>query len=326
MRTYQHSGVVPALGAMQALAIGSAAAVVLGIAYSFSFYYIPYVYLNFLLAIAFGAGVGWTTGWAAGEGKIRNTPVTVALAVVATVVGIWAEWGSALYAMAPASELGAYWQEFGLATFTPWAIVGLMQELFVNGSWGLTAGQMVNGWTLFALWIIEAGVVIGLAATTAYSQIAKKPFCEACNEWIASESPHFYMGNGYEKAWTDMKHGDFDALADTEQATGSEPTYVKVTLHVCETCTASNYLSVTRCENKIDGKGNQHLVETDLARNLAVDDTQVELIRAAHLIAPVAGMPPLGPPAVEPGTAELDALRAAAPTAAGSGTNWTLQS
>src|SRR5262245_50978108 len=237
MRTYQHSGIVPALGAMQALAIGSAAAVVLGIAYSFSFYYIPYVYLNLLLAVVFGAGVAWTTGWAAGEGKIRNTAVTVALAVVATLVGIWAEWGVAPYAMAPASELGAYWKEFGLATFTPWAILGLMEELFVNGSWGLAAGQMVNGWTLFALWFVEAGVVIGLAATTAYSQIADKPYCEACDTWIASETPHLYAGNGYEKAWSDVKHGDFDALADTEQATGSEPTYIKVTLHVCDSCT-----------------------------------------------------------------------------------------
>jgi hypothetical protein len=334
MRTYQHSGVVPALGAIQTLAIGSAAAVALGITYSFSFYYIPYVYLNFLLAMVFGAGVGYVVGWSAHEGKIRNSAVTVALGVAAALVGIYAEWGSTLYAMAPVSELGAFWKEYGLGTFLPHAIVGLMIQLFQEGSWGLQAGQMVTGWTLVVLWLIEGGLIIGLAATTAYSQIADKPFCEGCNEWISGESPHFYVGDGSEPVWTEVKHGNFDPLADTEQATGSEPTYVRIKLHVCETCTESNYLTITRCENTVDNKGNPKLEEKDLVTNLAVDDTQVELIRTAHLIAPVAGMPPLGPPVAEPGTAELAALRASQvaatlPTPPGTkapGTNWTLQS
>ena len=50
MRTYQHSGIVPPTGALLALAAGCAVAPFLGVAYSFSFYYIPFVYLNFLLA------------------------------------------------------------------------------------------------------------------------------------------------------------------------------------------------------------------------------------------------------------------------------------
>jgi hypothetical protein len=50
MRTYQHSGIVPPTGALLTLAAGCAVAPVLGVAYSFSFYYIPFVYLNFALA------------------------------------------------------------------------------------------------------------------------------------------------------------------------------------------------------------------------------------------------------------------------------------
>ncbi len=334
MRTYQHSGVVPALGAIQSLAIGSAAAVVLGIVYVFSFYYIPYVYLNFVLAMGFGAGAGYVVGWSAHEGRIRNTAVTVALAVAASLVGIYAEWGATLYAMAPVSEIGAYWNEHGLGTFLPQSIVAMMIHLFHEGSWGLQAGQMVTGWMLVSLWLVEGGLVIGLAATTAYAQIADKPFCEGCEEWISGETPHYYVGDGSEPVWTEVKHGNFDPLADTEQATGSEPTYVRIKLHVCETCTASNYLTITRCEHTVDQKGNPRLEEKDLVTNLAVDDTQVELIRTAHLIAPVAGMPPLGPPVAEPGAAELDALRAAQgaatlpnpPGTKAPGTNWTLQS
>lgn len=339
MRTYQHSGVVPALGALQALAIGSAAAVVLGIVYSFTFYYIPYVYLNFLLAMCFGAGTGWVVGWSAHEGKVRNTAVVVTLAVVASLVGVYAEWGSALYAMAPATELAAYWNEFGLSAFLPHAIVGLMIHLFQEGSWGLNAGQMVTGWPLVTLWLVEAALIVGLAGSTAYSQIANKPFCEACDEWITGESPHYYLGDGSEPVWSEVQNGNFDPLADTAQATGSEPTYMQIKLHACETCTESNYLTITRCENTVDNKGNPKLIEKDLVTNLAVDDTQIELIRTAHLIAPIPGVP-LGPPAIEPGSAELAARGGGLASAASAGgqsvaasgggkapgSNWTLQS
>jgi hypothetical protein len=324
MRTYQHSGTVPVLGAIQALAIGSAAAVVLGIVYTFSFYYIPYVYLNFLLAMGFGAGVGWSVGWAAREGRIRNTSVTVALAVAASLVGIYAEWGATLYALVPAAEIAGYWKEYGLSSFLPQSIVGLMVQLFQEGSWGLTQGALVKGWTLLALWLVEAALIVGLAGAAAFKQIADKPFCEACNEWITGETPHFYQGSGSEPVWTEVQNGNFDPLADTEQATGSEPTFVRIKLHVCDTCTQSNYLTITRCENTVDNKGNPKLEEQDIITNLAVDETQVELIRTAHLIAPIAGIPPLGPPMAEStgGTPGL-----AAPAGASApGTNWTMQS
>ena len=334
MRTYRHSGIVPPLGAIQALAIGAAAAVVLGIVYSFSFYYIPYVYLNFLLAIGFGVGVGGAVGWAAREGKIRNTGVTVSVAVLATLAGIYAEWGSTIYAMAPLTEIGNVWKEVGLASFLPHNIIGLMLQLFEEGSWGLTAGQMVNGWTLFGLWWIEAGVIIGFAGTTAYAQIAKRPFCEPCGEWITGESPHLYTGDGSEQVWLQIQHGEFDALADTSQATGGEPTYVRLTLHACETCSESNYLTITTCQNTTDAKGNPKLIASDLVTNLAVISTHVDLIRAAHLIAPPAGMlpMPLDAPAIDALTGAANPSAAgtspipAGPVAAGSAPSWAQQS
>src|SRR5688572_27394875 len=161
MRTYQHSGIVPPLGAFKALGLGSATAVVLGMIYAFTFYYIPFVYLNFLLAMGFGCGVGWVVGWAAREGNIRNTPVTVGLAVAASLVGIYAEWGSTLYAICPPELLPELWDEAGLQTFLPHEIGGLMLDLFADGSWGLSEGVMVKGWVLVALWFTEAAAIVG---------------------------------------------------------------------------------------------------------------------------------------------------------------------
>jgi hypothetical protein len=185
---------------------------------------------------------------------------------------------------------------------------------------------MVKGWPLLAMWLIEAGVIVGLAGATAFAQIAKKPFCEACDEWITGETPHFYVGDGSEPVWTEVQHGNFDPLADTEQATGSERTFVRIKLHVCDTCTQSNYLTITRCENTVDNKGNPKLEEKDIITNLAVDDTEVELIRTANLIAPIAGMPPLGPPVAEPGADALAAVPAGTNADKVPSANWTIQS
>src|SRR5262245_13472650 len=136
MRTYQHSGVVPASGALVSLATGTVAGLLLGVTYAFTFYYIPYVYLNFLLVAGFGAGVGWVVGCASRYGKIRNVAAVGGIATAAALAGIYAEWGTTIYAMADAADLPQLWSNAGLAPFLPTSILALMADLFVNGSWG----------------------------------------------------------------------------------------------------------------------------------------------------------------------------------------------
>jgi hypothetical protein len=286
MRTYQHSGIVPIFGAIQALAIGCAAAVGLGIVYAFTFYYIPYVYLNFALAVGFGYSLGWVVGWAAREGNIRNTSATVAIAVVAALVGLYVEWGTCAYAMCPIGELASMWNDVGLLTYLPHNVLALMSELYENGSWGLTENQSVTGLVLVALWVIEAGTIVFIALAVGLSQVADRPFCEACQRWITGEAPHLYVGDGNEPVWTEVQNGNFDTLADTPRATGNEPNYVRVNLHSCDSCELSNYLSITRCQTTTDNQGNPRTVESQLVTNLVIDSTQIEILRAANTIAP----------------------------------------
>jgi hypothetical protein len=289
MRVYQHSGAVPPTGAIMALAAGSLASAVFGIAYSFSFYYIPYVYLNFILAAAFGGGTGWVVGVCAKEGKIRNVAAVGTLALIAVLAGIYAEWGSTVYAMFPAAEISRLWAKVGISTFHPLAIVRLMQGLFAEGSWGMTANNNVTGWPLVGLWVFEAGLVICTCIATAVAQIAEHPFCEACQRWVSGHTPHFYAGDGSESVWTDVQHGTFEPLALTPRAEGSEPTYVRLTLKSCDGCSDSNFVTITACQNTVDSKGNPKHVETNLVSNLILQPTQVEIIEAANILAPAPG-------------------------------------
>ena len=293
MRTYQHSGIVPPTGALLALAAGCAVAPLLGVAYSFSFYYIPFVYLNFALACGFGVGIGWIVGYLARAGKIRNVAAVSAIAFVATVVGIYAEWGSTVFAMTPAPELQGLWADAGLLPFLPKNIVAIMQHLFAEGSWGLSGNSTVHGWPLVCLWIIEAGLILVSAMVAASNHIAKVPFCESCQDWIDGQSPHLYVGDGSEPVWNEVQQGAFETLALTPRAGGFEPTYMRLTLNVCETCSDSNYLTITTCKNTTDDKGNPKLEEQDVVSHLILQPAHVDIVQAASLIAPEVGSLPL---------------------------------
>jgi hypothetical protein len=300
MRTYQHSGIVPVSSAVAALSAGCLAAPILGVLYSFTFYYIPFVYLNFVLACAFGGGVGWVVGYLARAGKIRNTNAVAGLAFVATLVGIYAEWGSTLYALTPASELPGLWAAAGLWTFYPTNIAMVMTNLFAEGSWGLSGNTTIHGWPLVVLWVVEAGLIFSMSIAAATQQIARRPFCETCQKWIDSQTPYLYAGDGSESVWNDVQQGQFESLALTARADGTEAAYMRLTLSVCESCSESNYLSVTACQNTTDSKGHPKLEERDLVTHLILQPTQVDIVQAANLIAPEVG----GTPLVLPGATD----------------------
>jgi len=315
MQVYRHSGATPLIGAVKALLAGSLAAIGLGVVYCFSFYYVPYVYLNFVMAVCVGAGAGYVVGQTAIHGKIRNVNAVGGIALLAALAGIYAEWGTTIYALYPAAELPQFFAKAGLKPFLPQNIVVLMAELFARGSWGLAANAMVTGWPLVALWLVEAGLILAAAVGAATLRIADRPFCERCQEWVGGLTPHVYVGDGTEPVWTEVQRGIFESLALTPRADGTEPTYVKLTLRVCDGCSESNYLTITTCRKYVDGHGHQQLQQRDLIKNLILTSTQVEIVQAANIIAPSALEVPL---ALSPSAGNWtmqDSTRATAPIA-----------
>jgi hypothetical protein len=310
MQVYQHSGAVPPAGAVKALIAASLAAIALGIVYCFTFYYVPYVYLNFVMAVAVGAGTGYVVGQAAIHGQIRNERAVAAIAFLAALAGVYAEWGATIYALYPTVELPQLWAKAGLKPFMPQSILVLMLQLFAKGSWGLAQNTTVHGWPLVALWLMEAGMIVVTAVGIATNRIADRPFCEHCQQWIGSLSPHSYVGDGTEPVWTEVQQGAFENLALTPRAFGNERTYVRLLLRVCDGCSDSNYLTITACHKTIDSKGQPRLEERKVMTNLRLTATQVEIVQAANMIAPKAGETPLSLPAPSENWTLQDATRA----------------
>jgi len=71
---YRHSGRAPLVGAVTAALAGIACACLLAVVYSFAIVWIPFVYLNVLLTLAFGGITGFAVAWFGQRMKIRRRP------------------------------------------------------------------------------------------------------------------------------------------------------------------------------------------------------------------------------------------------------------
>src|SRR5262245_17475610 len=89
---YKHSGKIPIHSVLLGLSAGLVASAILAIAYAYADLYIPIVYLNILLCLGFGAGVSIVTAMAMHRGKLRNTPVAIALVMSLTLFAYYLCW------------------------------------------------------------------------------------------------------------------------------------------------------------------------------------------------------------------------------------------
>lgn len=172
-----------------------------GAIYTYGITYIPLVYINFLLTAGYGLALGLAVGSAAKAGKLRNNFVLTSLVFIFGLLGIYVAWG-----VAPLARVGT---EVGLNGFHPLLMLGYMQLLYENGSWGMGDGEPVKGVFLAAIWLLEAAVILGVAVTTARRMTVKLPFCDQCDQWTTVEEGvvHF-AARCKDPAWDRVLMGD----------------------------------------------------------------------------------------------------------------------
>ena len=105
MQTYSHSGAVPIGGAIATMFVATAMAIVGGILYAYAFHWIPFVYINFLITLAYGIAIGAAVSIMAKRGKIRNNLFLQVAAVVAALIGLYFYWAAYLWALLGVTRL-----------------------------------------------------------------------------------------------------------------------------------------------------------------------------------------------------------------------------
>jgi hypothetical protein len=277
MQIYKHSGAAPALGVLTALAAGLAAAIPLAFIYAYAFWYIPIIYLNVLLTLAFGAIIGGVVAKTAEWGRVRNNVLVVIIALLAGLFGLYVYWGAYFWALVGFAQIG----QVGLRAFHPLGLLDLGLHLFEKGSWGLgNNNDQVTGWFLVAIWIAEACVVLGLAVVVSLLN-SDRPFCERCQAWTDAERGVARLAStGNEPAWQKVLGGELPALAEFPPSPPGAMQYVRLDLARCPRCTESRFLSIAAVSVSVDKKGKTSETTRSLATNAVITPAQCAVVEA----------------------------------------------
>jgi len=272
MQTYSHSGAVPIGGAITTLLASLATAVIGGFIYAYAFCWIPFVYINFLITLAYGIAIGVTVSLMAKRGHVRNNTFLWLSAVVAGFVGLYFYWAAYLWALAGIGQVG-------LLALWPPTLVEFGEQLFQKGSWGIK-GDNISGWILVAFWIAEAGLVLWMATAIALTD-AHRPYCESCNTWTDVEQGVAKLAaTGDEPAWQPLLAGDLPSLAAFPPAESGAKQFVRLDVARCPRCAQSRFLTIHSVQITVDKKDNETTKEKPLVINAILTPSQFAVVEA----------------------------------------------
>lgn len=259
---YEESGKVPPAGPVIALLLGILTAVALSFVYAYAINFIPFIYLNFLLTGFFGVAVGAVVGIGGSLGKIRNKKVVLALAVVVALVACYAAWVVTVYVW-----LGS--EEF---IFNPSDLLTIIQLAAQEGVWSLK-GSTPTGAALYAVWGIEAAVIVGASFFGAIGAHSEEPFCEHCNKWtkVVELTERLEHPEDFEAFVRGLESKNFSVLTKLRNTKSSEPVKMKVDLLDCSSCSKVHYLRITLIVRGFDDDGKEETKETVIINNLFLD-------------------------------------------------------
>jgi len=174
---YRHSGKFGVQGPAAALGIAIILGLVAGLAYAYFIAWVPFIYINVLVTGAYGALFGFATCYLLYHAKVRNKTITLFTSLAAGLVACYGAWSGYVHVVLENPPWIA----------TPPIIAYVMETLYQQGSWGMSSGSPVTGVPLAVVWLVEAGIIVGISIYIPYVKIANTPFCEKNLCWLDKE-------------------------------------------------------------------------------------------------------------------------------------------
>lgn len=194
MYLYQHSGKL-GLGPILLPAAGIPLLLILALIYAYINVYNPiggYITLLIILGYAFVCGLVIAT--LLKLGKVRNSRFCFVSAVVGGLLSLYFAWVFFLYVLAHRFDL----MEVGVLQllFNPFAVLSVMNEINKTG-WFSIKGATPSGIFLWILWLIEAGIILGVVTLAGSAAVDDEMFCEKCDRWCeVAETKHLKIPPG----------------------------------------------------------------------------------------------------------------------------------
>ena len=266
---YKESGAVGLIGIVLISVVGLVLSGILGIIYGFAILFIPFIYLNFFITLAYGGAIGYSLGKIGYFTKIRNYTVIVIFGVLFGFVAEYFGWVFWIQAF----------RDSGAPDFSIFEVFEDMGRIANRGAWSIF-GITPTGIALYIIWIIEAIMIIGAAVVFAITGFGSKPFCERCNSWTDEINLKSTL-NGTSnpiKLVTELENKNFDSLI---QLASKESVFrqTRVTLSTCKKCNNEYYLTLNDVKVTINDKGKAEESEDTIVENLIINKQEFEEIK-----------------------------------------------
>jgi len=274
---YRHSGKVSPGGLLIAVFGGSAAALVLGTVYAYVDLYNPIAgWITFLVTGGTGLAMGVLIKKLIKSGKIRNVPLALLLAIYLSGLMLVTAWEAWLFAF---MERTGNHVDF-LMLLNPRVIVAILEFLFDHGAWSI-GGTEVTRLPLVIVWLIEAGILMGIPIGMGWHAVREVPFCEKCGKWcVIRVIINFNPGD--KKAITPRLEGkDFTALTELGQSSTYAMHFWHASFQGCPDCDTTQTLCVADFVLTRDSKGRLQTKRKPVITQLVLSPEDVVAVATA---------------------------------------------
>jgi hypothetical protein len=180
---YKHSGHFSVIGLLVGAAIGSAAALLLGFFYAHGLVLISDERMAMLATVAFGGLLGVAAGYGFVWGKVRNQPVAAAVTCTISAFALYVSWAVWVSLTLESQNIGTIsWMKL---VERPGMLWGLICAINQDGTWSLGSDPVTKGTALWAVWLVEAAIVIGCSLGIQIAILGLHAFCERCERWCS---------------------------------------------------------------------------------------------------------------------------------------------
>jgi len=267
---YQPSGRFSPLSFPILLVISLTVIPILSAIYAYLTFYIPFIYINFLITIGLGFGVSFCINFLVIRfGKVRNVPLSFIIGLIGGFFALYWQWVFWVHIFIE-GEI-----ELLQLAINPLGMIDIIVEINNIGPWEMF-GTRLSGIFLWIIWLIETIIIIGFPTISSPSS-AKEPFDETANKWYDTINlPNFnYLPNTVVSEFENNNDKVFEML---EVNPVKDKDHSEFTLYSSEH--SENYLSITNKKAKYNDDGKVDFEDIDLLTHLQISKEQKDKLLA----------------------------------------------
>lgn len=273
---YRHSNRVSILLFPIALAICGTISLLGAVVYAYCMVYVPVVQLAFLLPLIYGAGMGALLAFVLQRLKVRSALLGTGVAFLFAAGSYFLSWLPWTYATFVRAEADVS----VLDVLFPPTLIEMIVAIYENGAWSIGTGSStpVSGVMLGICWALEALFVPGAAPLTAYTVASGGVFCEGCGSWCHAQRDVMRLPAAAQGAVAPrLDAQDLTVLAETPRAQPYDNPFLRVDLHRCQSCGATNTLSLSMV-TRTQQNGRETVQESPIVRHVLVSKDHADWV------------------------------------------------